>query len=211
MADKKAEKEPKEADDPKAKSAGDKDSKGGAKEGEGGEAEAEGAAQEILRKKKKKKLIIIAAVALVVLLGGGVGGLVATGVIGGHKDKPAAEGGESGGTEGGDKAHAVKTDPVYFSLGDLIINLSTEGNRRLFLKVKISMEVSKPEEAVALEKMKPRIVDQFQIYLRELRMDDFRGSAGIDRLREELVLRTNAVTKPIKVRDVLFQEILVSQ
>ncbi len=38
----------------------------------------------------------------------------------------------------------------------------------------------------------PRVVDQFQGYLRELRMDDLKGSAGIVRLKEELLRRINA-------------------
>ena len=38
-----------------------------------------------------------------------------------------------------------------------------------------------------IEAVMPRIVDNFQIYLRELRLEDLRGSAGIYRLREELL------------------------
>jgi flagellar FliL protein len=55
----------------------------------------------------------------------------------------------------------------------------------------------------------PRIVDNFQIYLRELRVDDLRGSGGIYRLREELLARVNAAVAPVKVNDVLFKEMLV--
>ena len=35
----------------------------------------------------------------------------------------------------------------------------------------------------------PRIVDKFQIYLRGVRVEDLRGSDGMHRLREELLLR----------------------
>ncbi len=55
----------------------------------------------------------------------------------------------------------------------------------------------------------PRIVDNFQIYLRELRIEDLRGSDGIYRLREELLARVNAAVAPVKVTDVLFKEMLV--
>ena len=57
--------------------------------------------------------------------------------------------------------------------------------------------------------MMPRIVDNFQIYLRELRIEDLRGSDGIYRLREELLARVNAAVAPVKVTDVLFKEMLV--
>ena len=57
--------------------------------------------------------------------------------------------------------------------------------------------------------MMPRIIDNFQIYLRELRVEDLRGSDGIYRLREELLARVNAAVAPVKVTDVLFKEMLV--
>jgi len=55
----------------------------------------------------------------------------------------------------------------------------------------------------------PRILDNFQVYLRELRLDDLKGSAGMYRLREELLLRVNAAVQPVQVKDVLFREMLV--
>jgi flagellar FliL protein len=45
--------------------------------------------------------------------------------------------------------------------------------------------------------------------LRGLQVEDLQGSAGIYRLREELLARVNVVTEPVKVHDVLFKEILV--
>jgi flagellar FliL protein len=55
----------------------------------------------------------------------------------------------------------------------------------------------------------PRIVDNFQVYLRELRVDDLQGSAGMYRLREELLRRVNLAVRPARVKDVLFKEMLV--
>ncbi|MFX9073467.1 flagellar basal body-associated FliL family protein, partial [Acinetobacter baumannii] len=55
----------------------------------------------------------------------------------------------------------------------------------------------------------PRIIDNFQVYLRELRLDDLKGSAGMYRLREELLLRVNMAAQPVKIKDVLFKEMLV--
>ena len=53
------------------------------------------------------------------------------------------------------------------------------------------------------------IVDSFQVYLRELRVADLKGSAGIYRLREDLLRRVNEAAQPVKINDVLFKEILV--
>ena len=55
----------------------------------------------------------------------------------------------------------------------------------------------------------PRVMDAFQTYLRELRPEDLRGSAGLYRLREELLARVNTSAQPAKVTDVLFKEMLV--
>lgn len=55
----------------------------------------------------------------------------------------------------------------------------------------------------------PRIVDQFQSYLRELRVDDLHGSAGVMRVKEELLRRINIAASPYPVRDVLLKEMIV--
>jgi flagellar FliL protein len=54
-----------------------------------------------------------------------------------------------------------------------------------------------------------RVVDAFQIYLRELRPSDLEGSAGIYRLKEELLRRVNLAIAPARVESILFKEILV--
>lgn len=192
--------------------------------GSGEEGQAEG--EEGLnppKKKLSKKMIIIIAVAAVVLLGGGGAGLYFSGILGGGE--PAAEGGH--GQAGGDahgggeakktgehgEATQVEQDetaaPVFYSLGDILVNLSGDGKRPNFLKIKVSLELADEKDVPALEALRPRIIDHFQVYLRELRVEDLRGSSGLYRLREELLLRVTEAVQPIRVRDVLFQEMLV--
>jgi flagellar protein FliL len=55
----------------------------------------------------------------------------------------------------------------------------------------------------------PKVVDAFQVYLRELRKSDLEGSAGIYRLKEELRRRVNVAIYPLEVQSILFKEILV--
>jgi flagellar FliL protein len=55
----------------------------------------------------------------------------------------------------------------------------------------------------------PRLLDMFQTYLREMRPEELRGSAGTWRLREELLARANIALAPVRVVDVLFIELLV--
>ena len=60
-------------------------------------------------------------------------------------------------------------------------------------------QIEKHEDTARLQAVMPRIIDNFQIYLRELRVEDLRGSGGIYRLREELLARVNAAVAPVKV------------
>jgi flagellar FliL protein len=104
---------------------------------------------------------------------------------------------------------AAPTD-VYFKVPDIVVNLNNTGRSSpSFLKISILIEVVHPEDMPAIEKVMPRIVDNFQVYLRELRLADLRGTSGIYRLREELLLRVAAAAKPVQVKDVLFREMLI--
>jgi flagellar protein FliL len=99
--------------------------------------------------------------------------------------------------------------PVFYDLPPMLVNLSTGGKRPSFLKINISLQLAKAEDVAAIEHVLPRIVDSFQIYLRELKPDDLKGSAGVYRLRQELLTRISASAFPLKAKDVLFREILV--
>lgn len=184
-------------DDKKAAKEGEEDKKAEGAEG------AEGAAEGGKKKLSKKMLIIIAAGGLFVLAAGGGGAAFFL-----MKGKPASEA-DAG--AGGDKAAALdsKDKPVFFPLGDLLVNLSGEGKHPNFLKVKVSLELANEKDVPLMDSIKPRIIDAFQVYLRELRIEDLRGSAGMYRLREELLLRVTEAAQPVRVRDVLFQEMLV--
>jgi flagellar FliL protein len=89
------------------------------------------------------------------------------------------------------------------------VNLNSPGRRQSYLKIRVSLELSNPLDQPRIEQMMPRIVDNFQVYLRELRVEDLQGAAGVYRLREELLGRVNTAVKPVKVNDVLFKEMLV--
>ena len=99
---------------------------------------------------------------------------------------------------------------LYFKVPDLVVNLNNTGRSSpSFLKISILIELVHPEDHPAIEKIMPRIVDNFQVYLRELRLADLRGTSGIDRLREELLLRVGIAARPVQVKDVLFREMLI--
>ena len=101
-------------------------------------------------------------------------------------------------------------DPSYYIMPDVLVNLSSsEGDRQLFLKLKLTLEAEDPEMFHDIPKLLPRITDQYQMFLRELRVDDLNGSAGGYRLRTELLRRINLAISPAQIDAVLVEELLV--
>jgi flagellar FliL protein len=94
-------------------------------------------------------------------------------------------------------------------LPDILVNLQGGGRQQSFIKLKVALEYDELDTQLALNQKLPRVIDSFQVYLRELRSDDLAGSAGLQRLKEELLYRVNAAIFPQKIKDVLFKEMLV--
>jgi flagellar protein FliL len=112
----------------------------------------------------------------------------------------------------GKKPGSTRSGPkltLFFDLPEMLVNLNTKGKNASYLKLKVALEVDDPMTIARLEQLMPRVVDNFQVYLRELRGDDLTGSAGLYRLKEELLMRVNLAVQPAKVNDVLFREMLV--
>ena len=98
---------------------------------------------------------------------------------------------------------------VYYDIPDMLVNLNSSGRKTGYLKISVSVEVGSEEDVARLQTVLPRIVDSFQVYLRELRVEDLSGSAGLQRLREELLMRVSNAAAPTVVRDILFRELLI--
>ncbi len=199
-----AEGEDAKADGEEAKQPESKEESGEAKEGEAG---AEGDAAP---KKGKRKIVIIAAAVILLLVV--VGALFGLGVIGGGGEEDAAH--EEAAAEGhggghGEGAPVVVNAPVYYELPEFLVNLSSVNNRTSFLKMRVTLELKDQTSVAIVDANKPRIVDTFNTYLRELRPQDVQGSAGIYRLRDELLTRMNGTIQEGLVKDILFSEIIV--
>jgi flagellar protein FliL len=99
--------------------------------------------------------------------------------------------------------------PVFFDMPDILVNLSSTGDRTQYLKVKVVLELPDEQMKAQIEPLMPRVMDMFQTYLRELRATDLDGSAGLYRLKEELTRRVNAAIAPERINAVLFKEIVI--
>jgi flagellar FliL protein len=146
----------------------------------------------------KKKLIMIGGAGLAVVL---IGGGAAAYFLMGGKPKDAAH--------GGDAAHAETKPAMFVDLPEMVVNLSSVDQRATFLKLRVSLEVSQKEAIDKIQPVLPRVLDAFQVYLRELRPSDLEGSAGTFRVKEELQRRVNIAIYPARVESVLFKEIMI--
>ncbi len=112
--------------------------------------------------------------------------------------------------------HAEKKDepaklaaPVYVELPDIVANLNGGPHRQSYLKLTARLELAREADVERVRAAMPRLQDLFQTYLREMRPEELRGSAGTYRLREELIGRANIAVAPARVTDVLFIQILM--
>ena len=135
------------------------------------------------------KFVLIGAGAAFVLVA--VGGYF---IFGGHKEADGAK-------------PAIKS--VFYDLPEMTVNLAASPERPQYLRVKITLEAEDNAVIDAVKPVMPRVVDAFQVHLRELRVTDLEGSAGLYRLREELTRRVNLAIAPSRIRAVLFKEIVV--
>lgn len=181
-------------------------------------APADGAAAEAPAKGGKKKLIILAApvVLLLVVAGLWFGGILPPLLGMGRPAEEVAEAkpapdahGAKPAADGKGAASAKAMGPNFLEMPDIIANLNVGSKRAVYVKLRTRVELVKAEDEGLVRAAMPRVLDLFQTYLREMRPEELRGSAGTYRLREELLVRANAAVAPAKVSDVLFTQMLV--
>ena len=146
----------------------------------------------------KGKLIVIAVPVALLLAGGGLwfSGIMPH-LLGMDKHEAKA-------------AEAVKTvPPSYIDIPEMVANLNNNMHKVAYVKLSARVEIPKPEDVDLVRAALPRLQDMMQTYLREMRPEELRGSAGTYRLREELLARANVAVAPAKVSDVLFTQLLV--
>lgn len=160
--------------------------------------EQETEAEATAKKGGRGKLIMVIGAVLLLVLGGGA----AFALLRVPAD-PAAGAGEEVAPE------FDGADVVFVELPDLLVNLNVTGRRLRFLKFATALEVVGEDQAEAVRRFVPRILDSFHMYLRAVSPEELEGAEGVYRIKEELLARTNAAVRPAEVRDVLIREMLV--
>jgi flagellar FliL protein len=147
----------------------------------------------------KKLLLFVGAPVLLLLIGGAVAYFLGVfdSLFGPSQEELAAE--------------QQQADSLghFFELEEMMVSMGRAGRKSSFLKLRISLELEKKEDEQRIKAVMPRIVDNFQVFLRGLRIEELQGSHGLYRVKEELLVRVNAAANPVKVKDVLFKEMLV--
>lgn len=158
------------------------------------EAEIDGEVAET-KAKKKLPLMLIAGAAAFLVIGGGAAAYFLL------FSAPPEVAGE----------HAVEAvhEGFIFNLPTMTVNLKSEGQSAAYMKLTIALEVANEEVMTEIQPRMAKVVDAFQVYMRELRKSDLDGSAGIYRLKEELRRRVNVAIYPAQIDSILFKEILV--
>jgi flagellar FliL protein len=148
-------------------------------------------------KSRKKLFIVIGGVVLLAAAGGGGWFFL---------KKPSPE--QIAATEAAAKA---KKPVTFLEMKDMMIGMSNGGqqDRQPVMKIKVVLEIADAKASEEVKPLLPRIEDAFQVFMRELRPSDLEGSAGMYRLKEELLRRVNLTVYPAKVDAVLFKELLV--
>jgi flagellar FliL protein len=153
---------------------------------------AAGAVSAPAKRGNGKLLMIVAAVVVV----GGLGAAYATGMV--------------GRLIGGGETHTEESSvPGSVDLPEIVANLNAGPRRTAFVRLKARLELASKSDEAAVVAAQPRMQDLFQTYLRDMRPEELRGSAGTYRLREELIARANIAVAPARVTEILFIELLV--
>lgn len=151
-------------------------------------------------KRGRGRLFLVVGVAVLLLGAGGAGGAWYLGWL----PNPFAAATPAAPNDPGPASPSA----VLLELPDIIANLNVTG-RPVFVKVRAQIELARAADLPAARAAMPRLLDMFNTFLRETRPEELRGSAGVQRLREELIARANIVLRDGSVTDVLFLEIVV--
>jgi flagellar FliL protein len=149
---------------------------------------------------KKSKLPLLLSLALLMAGGGGGFMLVKTGIIGGKTSEV---------DETHVAAEAVETAEVAFvALDPMVITLSSGSNRQL-LRFTAQLDVN-PAAVEEVEKIKPRIVDILNGYLRALEVEDLEAPAALVKIRSQMLQRVKIVAGDGRINDLLVMEFVLN-
>ncbi|MCQ0091819.1 flagellar basal body-associated protein FliL [Roseovarius sp. M141] len=154
---------------------------------------------------KRSKMPLI--MGLVLALAGGGGGFYAvhSGLLFASDSQASAPAGPMD-----DSHRKVGAMPVvaYVPIEPLVISLG-KGMSGRHLRFRAELEVI-PAYRAEVEQLLPRVVDVLNTYLRALKLEDLTDSAGLLRLRAQMLRRVQVVTGGDRINDLLIMEFVLN-
>ena len=150
----------------------------------------------------KRRMPMRLVMSVLLALGGGAAGfgLVQAGLI--------SIGGSAAGPGTDDTRKTVETARAFVPLDPVMISLSADGGPR-HLKFAAQLEVDAGQES-AVSKLRPRIADVMNSYLRAVEVSDLTDAPALIRVRGHLLRRIQVVAGDLPVRDVLVTEFVLN-
>ncbi|WP_457626369.1 flagellar basal body-associated FliL family protein [Persephonella sp.] len=159
--------------------------------------------QEEQPKGGKKKLIILLVV-LLLLIGGGGGAAYKFLVL--DKQKKNQE--ENKAEKIQEEIRNVENIGIMFEVGTFVVNLSDKDADR-YLKVTVILEIENEQVKQEVEKRLPQIKDSITTLLLTKTSRELRTAEGVERLKEEILRRVNAILPLGGVKNVYFTDFVI--
>ncbi|NPA16671.1 flagellar basal body-associated FliL family protein [Persephonella sp.] len=151
----------------------------------------------------KKKLIILLVV-LLLLLGGGGGAAYKFLVL--DKQKENQE--ENKAEKIQEEIRNVENLGIMFEVGTFVVNLADKDADR-YLKVTIILEVENEQVKQEVEKRLPQIKDSITTLLFTKTSKELKTAEGVEKLKEEILRRVNAILPLGGVKNVYFTDFVI--
>ncbi len=150
----------------------------------------------------KKKLIILLVV-LLLLLGGGGGAAYKFLVLDKQKDKQ-----ENKAQKIQEEIRNVENIGIMFEVGTFVVNLADKDADR-YLKVTVILEVENEQIKQEVEKRLPQIKDSITTLLFTKTSRELKTAEGVEKLKEEILRRVNAILPLGGVKNVYFTDFVI--
>lgn len=161
---------------------------------------------EVKKKVSGKKLVLLIVLVLFLLLGIGGGVAFFMGLLPGFEETP--EGEEA--VEEVVEEEVVAPPGIFYPMEEMTVSLSvTDSRKKTFLVLEVQLELENDAAVAEVEAKRPKIIAEFNVFLRELRPEELNGSEGAYLVREELYRRVSQILAPTPVKDLLLMKILV--
>ena len=147
--------------------------------------------------------VILASLLTLVL--GAVGGIFAADFI--NEDDGAAGGEEV--TEDSTDSLVVNAETTTYELGDFSINLKDPSTMRI-LQMTIVLECD-TASLPKLEEQTPQLRDAVLMFTSEYTVSSLAGMEGKMNLRDEILMRVNAILKPQRVERIYFTKFIIGK